>query len=138
MSRTFDGVHLNVAVVSISYIVCMSYHSLDAASDEDSDISAHLTAARGRAPAAAAVEQKRTAATAPGASAPGASAPGASAPGVIEPAVTAGTSAAASTGVNTTTTAAKKVCVVYNTFSYRLARCCRLQNRGSCGMMLSA
>ena len=106
MSRTFDVVFLNVRVVSISCIVCMSYHSLDAAPDEDSDISAPLTAARGRAPAAAAVGQKRTAATAPGASAPGASAPG-----EVAPAVTAGTSAAASTSVNTTTTAAKKVCV---------------------------
>ena len=100
MSRTFDVVYFNVRVVSISDIVCMSYHSLDAAPDEDSDISAPA-AARGRAPAAAAVGQKRTAATAPGASAPG----------VVAPAVTAGTSAAASTSVNTTSTAAKKVCV---------------------------
>ena len=119
----------NVRVVSISDIVCMSYHSLDAAPDEDSDISAHLTAARGRAPAAAAVGQKRTAATAPGASAPG----------VIAPAVTAGTSAAASTSVNITTTAAKKVCMIHSLIDFKIVcPVCRLQNRGSCGMMLSA
>ena len=100
VSRTFDVVYFNVRVVSISDIVCMSYHSLHAAPDEDSDISAPA-AAPGSAPAAAAVGQKRTAAAPPGASAPG----------VIAPAVTAGTSAGASTSANTNTTAAKKVCV---------------------------